>query len=167
MANKKPHLIELLTRLLDKNVEFIICGGLASVYHGVERMTMDLDISLNFEKQNVQRFIDAMKTLKMKPRVPERPESLLDKERIEFFIKEKNALVFTFIDPDIPFKQIDVFLTKENSYQSIISDTIEINIMNKTTRIVSIKKLIEMKESIEPIREKDKFDIVELKKRLS
>ncbi len=167
MANKKPHLIELLTRLLDKNVEFIICGGLASVYHGVERMTMDLDISLNFEKQNVQRFIDAMKTLKMKPRVPERPESLLDKERIEFFIKEKNALVFTFIDPDIPFKQIDVFLTKENSYQSIISDTIEIKIMNKTTRIVSIKKLIEMKESIEPIREKDKFDIVELKKRLS
>ncbi len=32
-------------------IEFVICGGLASGYHGVEHMTMDIDISLCFEEK--------------------------------------------------------------------------------------------------------------------
>ncbi len=167
MEQNQPYLIEILDEMLKNNIDFIICGGLASIYHGVERMTMDIDISLNFEKNNVKKFINIMKKLKMVPRVPEPPESLLDKDRVEYFIKEKNALVFTFIDIDIPFKQIDVFLTKKNSYDVLINDIIEVNIGDKKAKLITINKLIEMKEGIHPKREKDKLDIIELKKRLN
>ena len=43
--SRKPYLIEIISTLLNEGVAFIICGGMAAVYHGVERMTMDLDIS--------------------------------------------------------------------------------------------------------------------------
>ena len=46
MKEKRPYLIDIIASLADSRVEFIICGGMAVVFHGVERMTMDLDISL-------------------------------------------------------------------------------------------------------------------------
>lgn len=39
------HLKEIIYRLADRGIDFIIGGGVAAVLHGVERVTMDLDIA--------------------------------------------------------------------------------------------------------------------------
>ena len=44
------YLREILENLVEQDVKFIICGGVAAVLHGVERMTIDLDISLDLER---------------------------------------------------------------------------------------------------------------------
>jgi hypothetical protein len=164
MPGKKLYLIEIIKTLVDKGVEFIICGGMAVVYHGIERMTMDLDISLNMDPVNVRHFLAAVKELGLTPRVPVPPESLLDKKMLDFFVREKNAIVFTFWDPDLPYRQIDIFLTQDKSYQLLKDHAVYANLEDCLLKIISIEKLLEMKMAIQPPRDKDKFDIAELKK---
>lgn len=160
----KPYLIEIISKLAKTGVEFIICGGMAAVFHGVERMTMDVDISLNMEPRNVKKFLSVVKELGLIPRVPVPAESLLDKKQVEFFIREKYALVFTFVDPDRPYRQIDVFLRDNKAYHLMKEHTVDVNIEHRKFKIVSIEKLLEMKLAIQPPREKDKHDIDALKK---
>lgn len=164
MKEKRPYLIDIITSLADSKVEFIICGGMAVVFHGVERMTMDLDISLDMEPGNIKKFLAAVENLGLKPRVPVPPESLLDKNMVDFFVREKKAIVFTFIDPDFPYRQIDVFLTKDKAYHSLKNHTVEALVEDRRIKIISIEKLIEMKLEINPPRDKDKLDIAALKK---
>lgn len=161
---KKPYLIEIITSLSENEVEFIICGGMAAVFHGVERMTMDVDISLNMESQNIKKFLPVVKNLGLIPRVPVPPESLLDKKQVESFVREKNALVFTFVDPDRPYRQIDVFLTRDKSYDLLKKHTVNANIGNQKVKIISAAKLLQMKLAVDPPRDKDTLDIAALKK---
>ena len=163
MANE-PYLIAIISKLARAGVEFIICGGMAAVFHGVERMTMDVDISINMDPRNVKKFLSVVKGLGLIPRVPVPAESLLDKKQVEFFIREKNALVFTFVDPDRPYRQIDLFLTEDRAYHSIKEHTVEVNVGYLAVKIVSIEKLLEMKLAIKPPRDKDRHDISALKK---
>ncbi len=161
---KKPYLLEIITTLLEHEVRFIICGGMAVVFHGVERMTMDVDISLDMNPDNVKKFLSAVKHLGLKPRAPVPPESLLDDKMVDLFVREKKAIVFTFIDPDSPYRQIDVFLTKDKSYESLKKHTVKAMAEDKVVNIISIEKLIKMKEEVLPPRDKDLMDIAALKK---
>jgi hypothetical protein len=42
------------------NVKYLVIGGIASVMHGVPRMTFDLDILIEPELDNAQRLLDAL-----------------------------------------------------------------------------------------------------------
>ncbi|MDD7985714.1 hypothetical protein PQO01_12205 [Lentisphaera marina] len=161
--NSKEYILEILTGLCRAKIDFVVCGGVAAVLHGVERLTMDIDIALNFDRANVQKFLGIMNDLSMQPRAPISPESLLNHEIRELLIKEKNAVVFTFIDIDNPFKQIDVFL--EDLYDCLIETSDEYEITaNEVLKVVDIRALIKMKEEVKPVRDKDQRDILELKR---
>jgi hypothetical protein len=67
---EKNHLKEIITTLDEDGVRFIICGGVALVLHGIERMTMDIDLAVDMTAQNLRKFLAAMKKLKLKPREP-------------------------------------------------------------------------------------------------
>jgi hypothetical protein len=79
------------------------------VLHGVERMTLDLALVVDMSAENLQRLIDAMRKLNLKPRVPVPPESLLDENSRRKMREEKQALVFSFLDFSNPFRQVDIF----------------------------------------------------------
>jgi predicted nucleotidyltransferase len=70
--------------------------------------------------------------------------------------------MFTVYDPELPIKQIDIFLSKENSYQQLISSTVSVEIGGRTISLVTVAKLIEMKKAAG--REKDIIDIAELER---
>ncbi len=138
----RPYLIELISSLADNAVAFIICGGMAAVYHGVERMTMDLDISLDMDPENVRRFLKTVHELRLVPRAPVQADSLLDPETLKGFVQEKNARVFTFWDPDSPYRQIDVFLTEDQAYSLLRDHTVTAKVDGRTVRVLSMKKLL-------------------------
>ena len=103
-----------------------------------------------------------MSNLHMQPRAPIPAESLLDFEIRDLLIKEKNALVFTFVDIDKPFKQIDVFL--EDKYPLLSQSVDEYELSDKhSLRVINIPALIKMKEEVDPIRDKDQRDIIALR----
>ena len=45
------YLEELLRKLTEQKVRFVVAGGVAAVLHGVERTTMDLDIALEMSQK--------------------------------------------------------------------------------------------------------------------
>ncbi len=57
----KNHLTEILLALADARVDFVVAGGVAAVLHGVERVTMDLDLAVDLRPENVQAFLRVMR----------------------------------------------------------------------------------------------------------
>ena len=157
--SQESHLVEILCALSDHQVDFVVAGGVAMVLHGVERTTLDLDLAVSLETENLHRFLEAMTNLRLVPRAPVPAEIILDQESVAALIREKNALVFTFWSPEEPYRQIDLFLTPENSFDDLIADAYLLEIRARVIRVASRRKLIEMKSRVRPIREKDISDI--------
>jgi hypothetical protein len=158
-ASRQSYLVEILTALTDAGVDFVIGGGVAVVLHGVERMTPDLDLAVSLEPDNLRRFLDVLAVHGLVPRAPIPAETILDPVRVDRLIEEKNALVFTFWSPTEPYKQIDMFLTRENGFDDLVADAHEVEIAKRRIRVASRRKLIEMKRRVQPVREKDMGDI--------
>jgi hypothetical protein len=157
--SQESHLVEILCALSDQGVDFVVAGGVAMVLHGVERTTLDLDVAVALEPENLHRFLETMSRLRLAPRAPVPAEIILDQQSIADLIREKNALVFTFWSPQEPYRQIDLFLTQENSFDDLIADAYLLEIRGRMIRVASRRKLIEMKSRVRPVREKDISDI--------
>ena len=158
------HINEILFALTDANVEFILGGGVAAVLHGVERVTLDVDVALKMDAPNLEKFLQVMDRLGLHPRVPVPARDLMNPEAVRRMIEEKQALVFSFIDPDKPLRQVDVFLTKELSFDEMNTDAQAVTVKGRSFRIVSAARLLQIKRSIQPPRDKDVFDIKALQK---
>ncbi|MEE9367742.1 MAG: hypothetical protein V3V05_02645 [Pontiella sp.] len=160
------HLRKIIIALADAGVDFVIGGGVACVLHGVERFTLNLDVSVNLDDSNLEQFIAIMHQLGLIPRVPVPPEALLEPGFRKMIVEEKSALVFTFIDLDDSRKHVDMFLTDDLSFEVMSKDSQPVELDGRLIKIASISKLLELKESIDPPRDKDQIDIVVLKRLL-
>jgi len=63
------HINEILFALTDAEVEFVVGGGVAAVLHGVERVTLDIDLALDMDPANVEKFLHVIRGLGLQPRV--------------------------------------------------------------------------------------------------
>ena len=152
-------MVEILCALCDHEVQFVVAGGVAMVLHGIERMTLDLDIAVSLHPANIRRFLAALHDLQLVPRAPVPAEIILEPRRIRQLIHEKNAFVFTFWNPGEAYPQVDMFLTWENSFDDLATDAQTILVRGRRFLVASRRKLIEMKSRVQPIREKDLNDI--------
>jgi hypothetical protein len=152
------YLKDILLGLADAKIKFIVCGGVAVVLHGVERMTLDLDLSVDMSRKNIQNLLTEMKRQKLIPRAPVPPETLLDSSKLNLLLKKK-MLSFLRL---IPIRQVDIFVTRENDFRSLNSHITEIDLEGRRVQVVSKQKLIEMKKEIQPPMDKDLWDIKEL-----
>lgn len=153
-----------LLALADAHVEFIVAGGVALILHGVERTTMDLDISLHMSRENLTRALAVFSALGLKPRAPVPAEDLLDAKKVRRMVQDKHALVFTFVDPARPDRQIDIFLRDDLAYERLARDACAVTIEQRAVRVASRQQLIAMKRAIQPPRAKDLFDLHELER---
>jgi hypothetical protein len=160
-----PH-TKILRELVAGGVDFILGGGVACVLHGVERVTMDVDVAIHMDSANWGRLIGVMNQMGLLPRAPVRPETLIDPKVRQTMVEEKQALVFTFVHPDDPSLQLDVFLRPELSYEVLKSHAQWLELGDMRLRILSPTKLLELKKGIRPQRSKDLLDIAVLEAKL-
>ena len=160
----RNHLTDLLLALLDGGVDFVVGGGVAAVLHGVERVTMDLDIALDFKPDNIDRFSRVMAALGMRPRVPVPLDALKDPEAVRIMVEEKGALVFSLIHPSDPLRYLDVFMAEHLSFAHLAEDVVTIDLDGRSVPLVARAKLLALKRGIQPPREKDLWDIRELER---
>ena len=140
-------------------MDFILGGGVACVLHGVERVTIDVDVAIHMDSANWSRLMGVMNQMGLLPRAPVRPETLVDPKVRQAMVEEKQALVFTFIRPDDPSLQLDVFLRPELSFEALESHAQWIELGDIQLKILSPAKLLELKQGIQPQRSKDLLDI--------
>ncbi len=160
------HLKTVLVALADRGVSFVVAGGVALVLHGVERVTLDLDVAVRWEPENLRGFLEVVDALGLKPRAPVAAGDLLDPRKVAAMIEEKEAFVFTFVDPSLPLRQVDVFLREDHSFERLSTDAETVSLWGRSFRVVSKRRLLALKRGIQPPRPKDKFDIEELERLL-
>lgn len=90
------HINEILFALADEGVEFIVAGGVAAVLHGVERVTLDVDLAVRMNETNMEKFLRTMERLALQPRVPVPARDLMNAEAVRRMVEEKHALVFVY-----------------------------------------------------------------------
>ena len=158
------HINEILFALTDAQVEFVVGGGVAAVLHGVERVTLDIDLALDMDPVNVEKFLQVMRNLGLQPRVPVPARDLMSREAVQRMVAEKGALVFSFVDFDRPLRHVDIFLQDNLSFEELSRGVRKIVIEDRAIKIMGIGKLLETKRAITPLRDKDLIDIKELEK---
>jgi hypothetical protein len=108
-----------------------------------------------------------MRELGLRPRVPIAPETLLDPQVVQAILVEKQALVFSFLDPDAPIRHVDIFLRPELSYEALLPDSEWVTLGDFSVRILTKGKLLSLKLGIQPPRAKDALDIEFLRRHVT
>jgi hypothetical protein len=148
--------------LADAGVEFVVGGGVACVLHGVERVTLDLDIAVQMNAPNLDRLIRAVERLNLQPRVPVSLADIGDPDFVHSMVIEKGALVFSLADFSNPLRHLDIFLSPALSFERLSKGAKWLDIGSAKVRVASKEVLIETKNEITPLRAKDALDVQEL-----
>ena len=155
-------MFNLIKSLSDADIDFVLVGGLAVALHGYQRVTMDVDVVLAMQEDNLRRFIACAKTADLRPVIPVPIDSLAQPELIDQWYREKGMLAFGLRGPDKMSTVIDVLVKPVVPYTDLRRDAVIVNIDTLRVPIASIEHLITMKTGTG--RSKDAIDIEELRK---
>jgi hypothetical protein len=138
---------DVFRKLQESDVRYAVAGGVALVLHGVVRLTADLDLIVDLDRENLKRFIQVMKELGYGPRVPARAEDFADPATRANWKREKNMEVFSFINQSKPMDLIDVFIDEKIPFESINRDMVRVTAKGITIPVVSISHLKMLKKA--------------------
>lgn len=137
---------EIFRRLQERNVDYLVVGGVAIVLHGVVRMTADLDLMVALNEENLLRFVQLMKEAGFQPRIPVKPEDLANPELREEWLNEKGMRVFSFYNPQEMISLIDVFVHEPLPYREMRSRAEFKQLDEITIPVASVRDLILLKK---------------------
>jgi len=139
---------EAVFRSLKQNdIRYAVAGGIALVLHGVVRFTADLDLIVDLEQENLRRFVQAMTALGYRPQNPVKAGDLLDPALREKWKREKDMVVFSFIDHSQPMTLIDVFIEEKIPYKEVMQGIVPMEAKGITIPVVSLRHLKMLKQA--------------------
>lgn len=148
-------------RALNKaKVKYVVFGGLATILHGVHRMTTDMDIIILMTPNNIEKVFTTFDHMGYRPRVPVTVQEFKEPKNRNSWYKNKNMKVFSFVHITDPLKIIDVAIEELVKYKDV----------KKTYKmagrlripVVSIEDLVKLKKKAG--RTLDLIDIDDLKR---
>jgi hypothetical protein len=145
----------LLARLLEHRVDFVLVGGFAATAYGGTLLTQDVDVCLRFSSDNLMRLQEALADLhpvhRMTPRrLPLRltPETCRDLKNL-------------YLDTDLG--QLDCLgaIQGVGDFESVKEHSIEVHLAAGLCRILGLDALIQSKEAMG--RPRDRESALQLK----
>lgn len=129
--------LDLFRALQQEDVRYLVVGGLAVNLYGVERATMDVDLMLAMDAENLARFIRAANTLGLTPVPPVALQSLADEAARASWIEEKRMIVFALRAADPAAPTLDVLIRPPLPFDEVWSRRVEKSIGGLTVRLAS------------------------------
>lgn len=148
--------------LAKHEIRYLVAGGFAVNFHQVQRATVDLDLILQIEKNNILKFLALMKELGFKPRAPVRAEDFADETMRKEWIQKKGMMVFSFVHIQNPYEIIDLFSEEPYPFSELWNHRLDVSAFGLSIPVVGKADLIKLKKLSN--REKDRFDIEQLEK---
>ncbi len=140
--------LDLFNALNRHHVDYLLIGGLAVSLHGVERATMDVDITVAMTPENLAHLIETAKELKLSPVLPVPLESLNDIELLRQWHTERNLEAFALRTPDLAGVTLDVLLFPPVGFSGMAQRATVFNVSRTPIRVVAIDDLIALKRSV-------------------
>ena len=155
-------MFDLIKLLAESDTDYVLVGGLAVALHGYQRVTMDVDVVLAMNPENIERFVSRAKAAGLRPTMPVAIESLANAAQLEQWRREKGMLAFGLHGAEAQATVLDVLIAPVIPYADLRRDACMIDAGPYRIPVASIDHLIAMK--IGSGRGKDVIDIAELEK---
>lgn len=138
-------------------IRYLVVGAVAINLHGVPRMTADLDLMIELSEPNLDAFVKALSALGYRPRVPVAATDFLDPAKRREWQDSKSMVMFTWVHPDRPYEEIDVFLENPINFDAAYSKRKDLPVEDFTIPLAGVSDLITMKRLSG--REQDSADV--------
>lgn len=155
MTSNRLRLRELLERLVEAEVRFVLVGGLAVNAWGYLRGTRDVDVVPDPDRKNLERLDALLQELDGRVDVG---GQLLDSGAIPTFLKAGDrTLVMTELG------QIDVLqgLPQVPRYEELEEQARDLDLEGLLVRVCSLEHLLEMKRASDRPRDRDDLEALE------
>ncbi len=154
----------MLSALADREVRFILIGGMAAVLHGDVGVTVDLDVVPERSEENLERLAEALRDLDARIRTEGEPEGLLFDCSAEFF---RNLPPDSIVNMTTEAGDLDVTFRPSGTsgFSDLRRDAVEIEAADRLHILVaSLEDVIRSKEAAS--REKDRLALPRLRRLL-
>jgi len=144
-----------------RGIDYLVVGGLAVNFHGVPRMTYDIDVMVSLDPDNLLKLVDILSEWGYRPKVPINPKDLADEAKRNSWIKEKGMKALNFYSEISPIGEIDLLFDSPLPYEALRQRAVTFELGEVRIPAVSIHDLIEMK--LRAGRKQDLSDVEHLK----
>ncbi|MES1243629.1 MAG: hypothetical protein ABUT39_18625 [Acidobacteriota bacterium] len=151
---------EILRTLSNRAARFAVAGGFASLAHGVVRVTMDLDLVVDVQDENLAVLWDTLTGLGFAPQQPIPRSTALSAEALLRLAEAKNMQAFSWSHESQPFIVVDLLIGPPFEWNSDLLE--KVRIFGVEVLVLRKEELIRLKRLAG--REKDLLDVRELEK---
>lgn len=137
--------LPLFQALNDSGARYVVVGGLATVLHGYSRLTADVDLIVDLDPPIVDRVLQALEQLGLRPRLPVPARDFADPLKREQWIRDKHMEVFSLLDPQNPVFSVDIFVRHPIDFELLYAGSKSVDLGGASIRICGIDHLIELK----------------------
>lgn len=148
-------ILKICQALSDAKINYAIVGGYAVALHGAVRGTVDVDLLIQWQKQQLIAFEQCMSDLGLVSQLPIDAEQLFHFK--DEYIKNRNLIAWNFYNPKDVTQQVDLIISTDLGTKT----TTEKWVGNQVINILNKKDLINMKH--QSGRPQDLEDIKSLK----
>lgn len=147
---------------LNRKVDYVLIGGLAIALHGIERATMDIDVTVAMTPDNLNSLVDMAREFGMTPVLPVPLEALSDLDQLAQWHRERNLEAFALRAPGHPGLTLDVLLHPPVNYVDLRRRAVTFQAGSVPVVVACIDDLIALKQAVS--RPIDLADIEHLKR---
>jgi predicted nucleotidyltransferase len=151
----------IFKELNTQKIDYLVVGGLAVNFHGVPRMTYDIDLMILLQQENISKFVTKLTDWGYRPKIPVNPMDLADEAKRKSWVQEKRMKAINFYSETLPIGEIDIIFDSLIPYDELKSRAVLIEIGSEKIPTVSIHDLIKLKQNSG--RKQDLADVEYLK----
>ena len=127
------------------DVRFVVVGGTAVVLQGHARTTVDLDLVVDLGADRARAAVDALVALGLRPRLPVPATDFADDEVRRGWVEQRHLQVFSFWDPQHPWREVDLFAEEPLPLDDLLADARRVVLGGAPVAVASRAHLVEMK----------------------
>ena len=128
-------------------MQYLLIGGLAVSLHGVERATINIEITVALQPNNLDQLIALAESLNLKPVLPVPLASLKNIDQLKQWHQEKNLLAFALRTEELAGVTLDILLFPPIDVSKMQQNVTKFEIGNIKLNVASIDDLIALKQA--------------------
>jgi hypothetical protein len=146
---------QLLKRLCEADIQFVVVGGFAATLHGSSLLTRVLDVCTILTAEHVAKLRETFRDL--------HPIHRFTPQRLSFLDNPDPGTPLNNLYFQTDFGPIDFlgYIKGVGNYEEVLENSIEVNLFGYNVRVINRTALIKAKEALG--RDKDKLTVTELR----
>ncbi len=139
--------LSVLDELRNKNIRYVLVGGLAVLLHGIDRLTAVIDLVVDLAPEQASRAVDALLGLGYRTQAPVDARQFADEAVRERWRKDSGMRVLSFWDPQHRRPTVDLFADYPMEFELLFRDSLLLPLAMTSVRVASIAHLIAIKRA--------------------